>query len=180
MSATQSKGKKRHDKTSAYYGRRRAGYRCCSGSELTRDESVTLQRLQTFSSDDFEAYRARGEAFRRRLCGAVLHALPVSHAWRADCECRGEWGGVFPVHLRLTHQKNPHVTLDILSPGSESPFWHGLIWVNPDHTGLYVLNTEHFEPQAIGELLARVENMLADGFIPSEIVAVLGRRGGCA
>lgn len=180
MSATQSKEKIRNSKTSTYYGRRRAGYRCCSGSELTRDESVTLQRLQTFAPGDFEAYSARGEAFRRRLCGAVLHALPVSNAWRADCECRGEWGGVFPVHLRLTHQKNPHVTLDILSPGSESPFWHGLIWVNPDHTGLYVLNTEHFEPQAIGELLARVENMLADGFIPSEIVAVLGRRGGCA
>ncbi|MDU5783471.1 MAG: conjugation system SOS inhibitor PsiB family protein, partial [Pantoea sp.] len=119
MSATQSKEKIRHGKTPAYYGRRRGGYRSCCGSELTRDESVTLQRLKAFTPGDFEAYSARGEEFRRRLCGTVLNALQLSKAWLTDCECRGEWGGVFPVHLRLTHRKNPLVTLDILSPGSE-------------------------------------------------------------
>lgn len=71
MSATQSKEKIRNGKTSANYGRRRGGYRSCCGSELTRDESVTLQRLQAFTPGDFEAYSARGEEFRRRLCGAV-------------------------------------------------------------------------------------------------------------
>jgi len=73
--------------------------------------------------------------------------------------------------------KNPLVTLDILSPGSESPFWHGLIWINPDHTGLYVLNTEQFEPESIGRLLTRIEEMVSAGIRPAEIVAVLGRKG---
>jgi hypothetical protein len=59
----------RHGKTSAYYGRRRGGYRSCCGSELTRDESVTLQRLKAFTPGDFEAYSARGEEFRRRCAG---------------------------------------------------------------------------------------------------------------
>lgn len=180
MSVTQSKEKISNGKICAYYGRRRGGNRSCCGSELTRDERVTLQRLKAFSPCDFEAYRARGEEFRRRLCGTVLHALPVSDAWLADCETRGEWGGVFPVHLRFTHRKNSHVTLDILSPGCESPFWHGLIWIIPDHTGLYVLNTEQFEPESIGRLLMRVEEMVSARITPAEIVAILGRKGGCA
>ena len=180
MSATQSKEKIRNGKSSTYYGRRRGGYRSCCGSEMTRDESVTLQRLKTFTPGDFEAYSARGEEFRRRLCGSVLNALHLSKAWLTDCECRGEWGGVFPIHLRLTHRKNPLVTLDILSPGSESPFWHGLIWINPDHTGLYVLNTEQFEPETIGQLLTRIEEMVSADITPAEIVAVLGRKGGLA
>ncbi len=180
MSATQSKEKIRNSKPSAYYGRRRRGYRSCCGSEMTRDESVTLQRLKAFAPGDFEAYSARGEEFRRRLYSAVLNALPIGKAWVADCECRGEWGGVFPVHLRLTHRNNRHVTLDILSPGSESPFWHGLIWINPGHTGLYVLNTEQFEPETIGRLLIHVEDMVSASITPAEIVAMLGRKGGRA
>lgn len=60
MSATQSKEKIRNSKSSTYYGRRRGGYRSCCGSELTRDESVTLQRLKAFTPGDFEAYSARG------------------------------------------------------------------------------------------------------------------------
>ncbi len=55
MSASQSKEKNFNGKTSAYYGRRRSG----CGSELTRDESVTLQRLMAFTPGDFEAYSAR-------------------------------------------------------------------------------------------------------------------------
>lgn len=180
MSATQFKEKKHNGKTSAYYGRRSGGFRSCCGSEMTRDESVTLQRLRTFTPDDFEAYRARGEEFRRRLCGAVLNTLPISKVWLTDCECRGEWGGVFPVHLRFTHRKNRQVTIDILSPGSESPFWHGLGWINPDHTGLYVLNTEDFEPETIGRLLKNIEEMVTAGIPAAEIVAVLGRKGGRA
>lgn len=173
MSATQSKAKIRSGKARKYYGRQRGGYRSCGGSE------ITLQHLQSFSAADFEACSARGEEFRQRLYDAVLNALSLSKVWLTDCECLDEWGGGFPVHLRLTHRKNRHVTLDILSPGSESPFWHGLLWVNPDHTGLYVLNTEQFEPETIGRLLTRIEEMVSAGITPAEIVAVLGRKGGC-
>lgn len=57
------KRKNFNGKTSAYYGRRRSG----CGSELTRDESVTLQRLMAFTPGDFEAYSAR-----RRVSLAAL------------------------------------------------------------------------------------------------------------
>ena len=145
--------------------------------KMNRDEAFTLTRLQAFSACDYKSYRARGEEFRQRLCGAVMHELNLSDVWRTDCEIRGEWGGVFPVHLRLTHRRVKHVTIDILSPGSESPFWHALIWVTPDHTGLYILNTEQFEPEKIGRQLARVEEMVLVGITPAEIVTILGRRG---
>lgn len=84
---------------------------------------------------------------------------------------------MFPVHLRLTHRKNPLVTLEILSLGSESLFWHRLLWINPDHTGLYVLNTEQFERETISRLLTHVEKMVSAGITPAEIVEVLGRKG---
>ncbi|UCB33487.1 Plasmid SOS inhibition protein (PsiB) (plasmid) [Duffyella gerundensis] len=178
MSATQFKEKKHNGKTSAYYGRRSGGMRSCCGSEMTRDESVTLQRLRTFTPDDFEAYSARGEEFRRRLCGAQCAGCQQSLV--DGLRMPGEWGGVFPVHLRFTPRKNRQVTIDILSPGSESPFWHGLGWINPDHTGLYILNTKDFEPETIGRLLKRVEDMVTAGIPAAEIVAVLGRKGGRA
>ena len=47
----------------------------------------------------------------------------------------------------------------------------------PDHTGLYVLNAERFDPVAIRALLARTEEMIAAGVRPAEIAARLGRRG---
>jgi len=88
---------------------------------------------------------------------------------------------VFPVHLRLTHLKNPLVTFDILTSGSESPFWHGLIiWINPEHAGLYVLNTEQFEPNTIGQQLTRIEEIVSADITPAEIVAVMGKKGGRA
>lgn len=177
MSATQSEGKNHDGKTSMYYGLPADGYQSSRDSELTRDDDATLQRLREFSPDDFEAFSIRGEEYRRHLCSQVLKVLPISKAWSTDYECAAEWGGVFPVHLRLTHRKKRHITLDILSPGSESPFWHCLIWVIPGHTGLYILNTEQFEPQAIGQLLMRVEEMLSAGIVPADIVAQLGRKG---
>nr|WP_240154193.1 conjugation system SOS inhibitor PsiB family protein [Pantoea communis] len=119
---------------------------------------------------------ARGEEYRHRLSGAVLNALKLSDAWRNDCEGRGEWGGVFPVHLRLTHRKCKHLTIDILSPGDESPFWHGLIWINPDHTGLYILNAEKFEPAMIRQMLIRIEGLVSAGIKPAEIAGLLGRK----
>lgn len=83
---------------------------------------------------------------------------------------------MFPVHLRLTHRKQQHITLDILSPGNESPFWHGLIWIDPDHTGLFVLNIERFEPNTIGKLMQRIEVMVSVGLSPAEIAFELGRK----
>lgn len=106
-----------------------------------------------------------------------MHALNLSHVWRKDCENRGEWGGVFPVHLRLTHNKCKHVTIDILSPSGESPFWHGLIWLDPDHTGLYFWNSEQLASDIIGDLLNRIDEMVLEGCAPGEIAAFVRREG---
>jgi hypothetical protein len=61
------------------------------------------------------------------------------------------------------------VTIDIMSPESDSPLWHGLIWAIPDHTRLYILNIECFELHRIGELLVRVEEMVSARIAPAEI-----------
>lgn len=177
MSVIQSKEINRGSKQSRYYGRLSGGCMRSHSGEMTRDEAFTLTRLQAFSPCDYESYRARGEEFRQRLNGAVMHALNLSDVWHADCESRGEWGGVFPVHLRLTHRKCKHVTIDILSPGSESPFWHGLMWLNPDHTGLYFWNSEDLAVEAIGALLQRIDEMVNAGYVAGDIACIL-RRGG--
>lgn len=177
MSVIQSKEIIRSSKQSRYYGRLPGGYMSSDSGEMTRDEVFTLTRLQAFSPCDYESYRARGEEFRQRLSGAVMHALNLSDVWRTDCEIRGEWGGVFPVHLRLTHRRCKHVTIDILSPGGESPFWHGLMWLNPDHTGLYFWNSEQLATDVIGELLLRIDGMVNAGYVAGDIAGIL-RRGG--
>ncbi|WP_182057615.1 conjugation system SOS inhibitor PsiB family protein [Pantoea sp. ME81] len=145
--------------------------------EMTTDEPFTHSRLQQFTADDFESYRARGEAFRHRLSGAVLNALKLGDIWRTDCESRGEWGGIFPVHLRLTHRRCKHLTIDILSPGNGSPFWHGLMWLNPDHTGLYFWNSELLAADVIGGLLQNIDEMVSAGHKAGDIAAMLRGRG---
>ncbi len=81
------------------------------------------------------------------------------------------------MHLRLMHRKCRHVTIDILSPGDESPFWHGLMWLNPGHTGLYFWNSEHLATDVIAVLLQRIDDMVREGYSPGDISCDL-RRGG--
>jgi len=177
MSVTQSKAIFPVGKRSGYYGRLPGGHMSSHCGEMTRDEAFTLSRLQAFSACDYESYRARGEEFRQRLNGAVLHALKLDEVWNTDCESRSEWGGVLPVHLRLTHRKSKRVTIDILSPGAESPFWHGLMWLVPEHTGLYFWNSVKLATDVIGGLLQEIDGMVNVGYTAEDIVSLL-RRGG--
>jgi len=177
MSVIQSKEIIRRGKPAGYYGRLQGGYICSHYGEMIRDETLTLARLQQFLPCDYETYCSRGEEYRHRLSCVVLHALMLSDIWRTGCESRGEWGGVFPVHLRLTHRECKQLTIDILSPSDESPFWHGLIWLNPDHTGLYFWNSEHLATDIIGEQLHRIDGMVRAGHGPGDIAGIL-RNGG--
>jgi hypothetical protein len=81
MSVIQSKEFIADGKHSAYYGRLRGGNFSRSSSEMTRDETFTLARLQQFPPCDYESYAARGEEFRHRLSSAVLNALKLSDIW---------------------------------------------------------------------------------------------------
>lgn len=175
MSAAQSKSKKFNGKRGDKFAASAAGSVCeelCGA--MTKDDQFTLSCLQNFQPEDFEEYRNRGEEFRLRMSGAVLKALNISDEWDVDCENRCEWGGFFPVHLRLTHTRGEYVTLDILSPSKESPFWHGLIWINTDHTGLYFWNAERLEPETICPLLSRVDELVNKGITgPGDVAAIL-------
>lgn len=145
--------------------------------EKHRHVLLTLSRLLAFTPEDYEAYRARGKTHRHRLCCAVLNALNPGQVWRTDEEIREEWGGVFPVHLRLTHRNCRHVQVDILSPGRESPFWHGLMWLTPDHTGLYFWNDDKFDPLVVRTLLQEIDDKVRDGVKPADIVSLMRREG---
>lgn len=177
MSAIESRESIHCGKQTRYYGRLPGGYKSNHCGEMTLDETFTLARLQALSPCEYESYCSRGEEFRRRITNAVLNALKLSDVWRTDFESRGKWGGVFPVHLRLTHRKCKHLRIDILSPGDESPFWHGLMWLNPDHTGLYFWNSENLATDVIGELLLGIDAMVRSGHTPVDIAGVLRRVG---
>lgn len=146
--------------------------------DITENEPLTLAVLEAFSPAEYEEYRQRGDEYRLRMSNAVLSQLRLSHRWIVDCETRHEWGGVFPVHLRLTHDLCRKLTIDILSPGTHSPFWHGLIWMDIDRTGLYFWNAETFQPDDISTLLQLTENLIIQGVRrPWNIASVLCREG---
>ncbi|MCW1877205.1 hypothetical protein OMR58_22410 [Erwinia sp. INIA-01] len=168
MSAKNSKPKRNFVKPSKE--QKPAGQRC----DMTENEPFTLALLQAFSPAEYEEYRQRGDEYRLRMSNAVLSQLSLSHRWITDCETRNEWGGVFPVHLRLTHDLCKNLTIDIFSPGNRSPFWHGLIWMDTDRTGLFFWNADTFRPEDISARLQKAEDLVIQGVRrPWNIASVL-------
>lgn len=92
---------------------------------MTQEEKFTLLKLQAFTSTDFEQYRERGEGFRQTLSSAVIACLLLPEVWGVDCEFRQEWGGEYPVHLRLNCKMAPTIPIEIVSPSHESSL---LVW----------------------------------------------------
>ena len=83
---------------------------------MTQEEKFTLLKLQAFTSTDFEQYRERGEGFRQTLSSAVIACLLLPKGGVVGCEFHQEWGGVYPVHLRLAIQSAPTIKIEIISP----------------------------------------------------------------
>lgn len=145
---------------------------------MTKEEKFTLAKLQAFTSTDFEQYRDRGDDARLRLSNAVISALSLPACWQVDCEQRQEWGGVHPVHLRLSHQSSPQVPIDITSPCHDSPYWYGRLWFEGGECVAWFYSAEAFSPEAIKGMMEKVGEYICAGYTQANALAVALRMGG--
>jgi hypothetical protein len=147
---------------------------------MTKEEKFTLAKLQAFTASDFEQYRDRGDDARLRLTNAVITALSLPQCWQVDCEQRREWGGLHPVHLRLSHPSAPQVLIEIISPCHESPYWYGRLWFNDGGSVAWFYSADSFDPEAIRAMMNRLDEYIRAGYIEANALAVALRMGGHA
>lgn len=145
---------------------------------MTQEEKFTLNTLQTFTGCDLDAYRNRGEAFRLHLRDAVLNALQLPESWRTDCEMRGEWGGVYPVHLWLTRADAAWLAVELVSPSADSPLWCAVLTDARTRSRVSLSVSYHLEPATVRATLEKIAEYTRAGFTGAgELIAAL-RMGG--
>lgn len=147
---------------------------------MTQEEKITLNTLQAFTACDFEAYRDRGETFRQRLTGAVLNALQLPDCWRTDCEMRGEWGGAYPVHLRLTRTDAAGLAVELVSPSATSPLWSMVLNDIRTRSSVRLCVSYWFEPVVISATLKKITEYTRAGFTGAGEMVTALRMGGHA
>ncbi|AHM76669.2 hypothetical protein LC20_06097 (plasmid) [Yersinia hibernica] len=145
---------------------------------MTKEEKFTLAVLQAFTSTDHEQYRERGEEARLRLSNAVASFLALPECWTVDCERRLEWGGVHPVHLRLSHQCAPQVLIDVIGPCHESPYWYGRMWFDGAQSVAWFYSADCFDPSAIKMMLGKINEYICAGYTDANTLAAALRMGG--
>ncbi|HEN3637291.1 conjugation system SOS inhibitor PsiB [Yersinia enterocolitica] len=147
---------------------------------MTNEKEFTLLKLQAFTSTDFEQYRERGEEFRQTLSSAVITCLSLPEVWGVDCEFRQEWGGEFPVHLRLNCKMAPTIPIEIVSPCHESSYWYGRLWFEGGESVAWFYSDDRFEPDAIRGMLDILAEYINAGYTQANELAVALRMGGHA
>jgi hypothetical protein len=145
---------------------------------MTKEEKLTLSKLRAFISTDFDQYRERGEGFRQTLSSAVIAGLSLPECWDVDYEFRQEWGGEFPVHLRLNCKMAPTIPIEIVSPSHESPYWYGRLWFEGGESVAWFYSGDCFEPDAIRKTLATLAEYIHAGYTQANELAVALRMGG--
>ncbi|WNJ82249.1 conjugation system SOS inhibitor PsiB (plasmid) [Cedecea neteri] len=113
----------------------------------------TPETLKTMMASEFEDIRASGEAYRHALTSAVISCLNVPENWHVNGECRGEFGGMFPVQCRFT-PPDEHYHLCLCSPGELNPEWL-LVLASPTGSYIRIVKTlGAFWPEKINKVLS--------------------------
>lgn len=105
------------------------------------------------SADELEQFAERGQDFRHLLSCSVLNALKVPEGCIVEAEYGSEFGGLYPVTLRIAPKgKSPEAEWYISSAGAECDGW-AICRVNRagQVTDLYF--DVHFQPDKINALL---------------------------
>lgn len=145
---------------------------------MTKEEKLSLAVLSALTASEHEQYRERGIEARQRMSGAVVSLLALPECWTVDCERRHEWGGVHPVHLRLSHQCAPQVLFDIIGPCHDSPCWYGRLWFDDARSMAWFYSADSFDPEAIRGILRVPDEYIRAGYIAADALAAALRMGG--
>ncbi len=110
----------------------------------------------------------------------MLNALQLPESWRTDCEMRGEWGGAYPVHLRLTRADAAGLAVELVSPSADSPLWCAMLTDARSMSRVPLSAGYRFEPETLRSMLKKIAEYTRAGFTGAgELVAAL-RMGGHA
>lgn len=133
----------------------------------------SLTDLNRFSPCDFEAIRESGEVARQSLTSDVLATITTPEGWTVIPECRGEFGGLFPVQCRFSPVDNPEVVVCLCSPGELSGTWL-LLLASPDGSVLRpLMSGEQCDPLLTAQWLARVAALCRFGCTPRTVATLL-------
>jgi len=148
---------------------------------MIRDEQFTLNALQTFSGCDLEELSEYGEAARLRMCGLVHSALKLPDSWRMDCEMRGEWGGAYPIHLRLSQPEMEEIAVELVSPSASWPAWCAVVADSRSRSRLRLYVSDQLDLMALQEKLSVIAEYTRAGFTGAgELVAAMNMGGHAA
>lgn len=129
-------------------------------------------RLAEMTADDFETTRSAGYSFRREMTHAVMAALKLPDNWHINGEYGSEFGGLFPVQVRLspTHDIFQMV---LCSPGEISEQWLLLMVSAKGHNVVCVRQFERFDVAKLNYAMSVADVRHRDGYIPADIILFL-------
>lgn len=107
------------------------------------------------SADELEQFVERGQDYRHVLSCSVLNALKVPEGCIAEAEYGSEFGGLYPVTLRIAPRgESPAVEWYLSSAGAECDGWSACRVDNAGRvTDLYF--DTYFLPDHLNALLAK-------------------------
>ena len=136
--------------------------------------SKTTFTLAQMTADDFEITRAAGYSCRRELTHAVMAALTLPEHWVINGEYGSEFGGLFPVQVRLS-PVHDLFQLVLCSPGEISDQWLLLMVSQKGRRVACVRQSECFDVAQLDHALSVADVRDRDGYAPAEIIAFLTR-----
>ncbi|QXD01144.1 conjugation system SOS inhibitor PsiB [Klebsiella sp. PL-2018] len=136
--------------------------------------TYTPEFLNCMTPDELEFIRDTGLQGRQVLTDSVIAALSIPDGWHIIGEWQNEFGGLFPVHCRLTPDPEKPLTLSLCSPGDVSPLWVLVIQAHPAQRVRVLHAAAEFYPDSLSDLLEQVDAMLRDGRSAHAIADELG------
>ena len=133
----------------------------------------SLTDLNRFSPCDFEAIRESGEVARQSLTSDVLATITTPQGWTVIPECRGEFGGLFPVQCRFSPVDNPEVVVCLCSPGELSGTWLMLLASQDGSVLRPLMSGEQLQPLLTVQWLERVAALCRFGCTPRTVATLL-------
>lgn len=134
--------------------------------------SINNFRLADMTADDFETARAAGYSYRREMTHAVMASLKIPDNWDINGEYGSEFGGLFPVQIRLspTHGLFQMV---LCSPGEISDHWLLLMVSGKGRNVVCVRQCLSFDVANLNHAMSVADVRHRDGYTPADIIVYL-------
>ncbi|MBY6260083.1 conjugation system SOS inhibitor PsiB [Phytobacter diazotrophicus] len=128
--------------------------------------------LPEMVAPDFESCRAAGYYFRRELTHTVMAALKLPDNWDMNGEYGSEFGGLFPVQIRLA-PAHGIFEMVLCSPGEISDNWLLLLVSQKGQSVISVHEYKTFDAYKLNYAFTAAAVRYRDGYLLSDIATFL-------